>query len=49
MLLHIVSMLTKLGRRDHELGEEPTRYGDYNNDNDYDNEEDRESHPPGAG
>ena len=40
MLLRIVSMLTKLARRDHELGEEPARYGvdDYDNDNDNDNE-----------
>ena len=43
MLLHIVSMLTKLGRRDHELGEEPPVYGDD------DNEEDNESQPMGAG
>ncbi|HKL27106.1 MAG TPA: four helix bundle protein [Desulfuromonadales bacterium] len=36
MLLRIVSMLTKLARRDHELREEPARYGvdDYDNDND---------------
>jgi len=35
MLLRIVSMLTKLARRDHELREEPARYGvdDYDNDN----------------
>ena len=40
MLLRIVSMLTKLARRDHELREEPARYGvdDYDNDNDNDNE-----------
>jgi len=40
MLLRIVSMLTKLARRNHELREEPARYGmdDYDNDNDNDNE-----------
>jgi len=43
MLLRIVSMLTKLARRDHELHEEPARYGvhdhDYDNDNDDEEEE----------
>ena len=50
-LLRIVSMLTKLGRRNHELREEPAVYGDddYDNDNDNDNEEDRESQPMGVG
>ena len=48
MLLRIVSMLTKLARRDHELHEEPARYGvhdhdyDYDYDNDNDNEEEEE-------
>jgi hypothetical protein len=48
MLLRIVSMLTKLARRRHELREEPAVYGDYDNDNDNGNEEDRESQPMGA-
>ena len=47
MLNRLVSMLTKLGRRDHELRDESTVYGvsdyDYDNDNDNDNEENRES------
>ena len=37
--LRIVSMLTKLAQRGHELREEPAAYGDYDNDNDNDNEE----------
>ena len=49
MLLRIVSMLTKLGRRNHELREEPAVYGDHDYDNDNDNEEDGESQPMGAG
>ena len=45
MLLRIVSMLTKLARRGHELREEPARYEmhDYDYD-DSDNGEDREPH-----
>jgi len=37
ILLRIVSMLTKLARRDHELREEPARYGvdDYDNEMGY--------------
>ena len=31
MLLRIVSMVTRLAQRDHELREEPARYGDYDN------------------
>ena len=46
-------MLTKLGRRDHELREESAAYGDHDydndNDNDNDNEEDRERQPMRAG
>ena len=38
MLLSIVSMLTKLAQRDHELREEPAGYGDYDYDYDNDNE-----------
>ena len=42
MLTRIVSMLTKLGRRNHEVRENPVPYGsfdfDYDNDNDNDNE-----------
>jgi hypothetical protein len=37
MLIRIVSMLTKLGRRNHEVRENPDRYHDhvdYDNDND---------------
>ena len=49
MLLRIVSMLTKLGRRDHELREESAAYGDHDYDNDNDNEEDRERQPMRAG
>ncbi len=33
MLIRLVSMLTKLGRRNHELREEETLYGDNDNDN----------------
>jgi hypothetical protein len=44
MLLRIVSMLTQLGRRDHELREGPAVYGDYDNDN----EGERESQPDAA-
>jgi hypothetical protein len=35
MLIQIVSMLTKLGRRNHEVRENPAPYGkfDYDNDN----------------
>ena len=47
MPLRIVSMLTKLGRGNHELREEPAVCGDRDYDND--NEEDRESQPMGAG
>ena len=36
MLTRIVSMLTKLGQRDHEIREDSVAYCDY--DNDYDNE-----------
>jgi hypothetical protein len=49
MLLRIVSMLTRLARRDHELRGEPARYGvhdhdyDYDYDNDNDNEEEAAS------
>ena len=51
MLLRIVSMLTKLGRRDHELREESAAYGDHDYDYDYDNdnEEDRECQPMRTG
>ena len=49
MLLRIVSMRTKLGRRNHELREEPARYGDHDYDNDNENEEDRGSQSMGAG
>jgi four helix bundle protein len=38
MLVRIVSMLTKLGQRNHELREEIAPYGDYDFDNDNDNE-----------
>jgi hypothetical protein len=33
MLIRIVSMLTKLGRREHELRKDALSYGDYDNDN----------------
>ena len=41
-LLRIVSMLTKLGQRRHEVRESPERYDrlDYDNDNDNDNDND---------
>jgi four helix bundle protein len=39
MLLRIVSMLTKLGQRNHELREDSAVYGDCDYDNDNDNEE----------
>ena len=45
MLLRIVSMLTKLGRRNHELREEPARYGGHDYDNDNDNEEEAKPQP----
>ncbi len=48
MLLRIVSMLTKLAQRGHELREEPAVYSDYDNDNDNDNEEDEKSQPSHA-
>ena len=47
-LLRIVSMLTKLAQRGHELREEPAAYGDYDYDNDNDNEEDEKSLPSHA-
>ena len=42
MLPPIVSMLTKLARRDHELHEDPARYGVHDHDYDYDNDNDDE-------
>jgi four helix bundle protein len=52
MLLRIVSMLTKLAQRSHELREESAVYGDYDydndNGNDNDNEEDEKSQPSHA-
>ena len=41
MLIRIVSMLTKLGRREYGVNEDETGYGDY--DNDHDNDHDNES------
>ena len=41
-------MLTRLGRRNHELREERAVYGDYDYDNDYDNEEDGKAQPEHA-
>jgi hypothetical protein len=38
MLIRIVSMLTKLGRRNHEVRENPVPYGNFDYDNDNDNE-----------
>lgn len=43
MLIRIVSMLTKLGRRDGCVRESPGEYGGYDYDNDYDNENGRDS------
>ena len=43
MLIRIVSMLTKLGRRDGRVRESPGEYGGYDYDNDYDNENGRDS------
>ena len=40
MLIRIVSMLTKLGRRNHEVRENPVPYGNFDNDNDNDNDND---------
>ena len=40
MLIRIVSMLTKLGRRDGCVKESPGEYGGYDYDNDYDNDND---------
>ncbi len=42
MLIRIVSMLTKLGQRNHEVRESPGRYDhlDYDNDNDNDADND---------
>jgi len=41
MLHRIVSMLTKLGQRKHELREDRGLYGDYDNDNDNENENEK--------
>jgi hypothetical protein len=38
MLIRIVSMLTKLGRRNHEVRENPVPYGKFDYENDNDNE-----------
>ena len=43
MLLRIVSMLTKLAQRGHELREEPAAYGDCDCDYDNDNDNEEES------
>jgi four helix bundle protein len=43
MLVRIVSMLTKLGRRKHELREAVARYGDNDNDYDFDNDNDKDN------
>ncbi|MCH8218834.1 MAG: four helix bundle protein [Planctomycetes bacterium] len=43
MLIRIVSMLTKLGRRDGCVKESPGEYGGYDYDNDYDNDNGRDS------
>lgn len=50
MLLRVVSMLTKLRRRNHELLEERAVHGDYDSDDDYDNdnEEDGKTQPEHA-
>ncbi len=42
MLVRIVSMLTKLGRRNHELREEVVPYVDYGNDYGNDNGNDND-------
>jgi hypothetical protein len=39
MLIQIVSMLTKLGERNHKVGENSGAYGSFDNDNDNDNEQ----------
>ena len=36
-------MLTKLGRRDHELREDTTPYGDFDADSDDDNDDDNDN------
>jgi hypothetical protein len=38
MLIRIVSMLTKLGMRNHEVRENPGRYEGLDYENDYDND-----------
>jgi hypothetical protein len=38
MFIRIVSMLTKLGRRNHEVRENPVPYGKFDYENDNDNE-----------
>ena len=38
MLIRIVSMLTKLGKRNYQVEEPSPLYGDYDHDNDHDNE-----------
>ena len=48
MLIRIVSMLTQLGRRDHEIRETSVFYGDYDYDNDNDNDNDNESNDSGS-
>jgi hypothetical protein len=40
MLTRIVSMLTKLGRRNHEVREVTVSYSGFDYDNDYDNDND---------
>ncbi len=45
MLVRIVSMLTRLGRRQYSVNEELIDYGHYDNDHDNDNE----SQPGGVG
>ena len=43
MLVRIVSMLTKLGRRKHGVREDVFSYGDYDNEDDNDNDNDSQS------
>ena len=42
IVTRIVSMLTKLGRRRHEVRENPVPYGSFDYDNDNDNDNDKE-------
>jgi len=43
MLTRIVSMLTKLGQRNHEVRQSSGRYGSFDDDDDNDNDNDNDN------